>query len=71
MSSGADCRFVEKKPGEWWYKLQEYPYGAIEEYDSFGPFTSYDKAVDHLDENHQNPGGWSIDRHPDGNGEPK
>ena len=59
MSTGADCIFYEKNPNEWYYKIQKYPYGATEEYDKRGPFTSEDKAIDHLDANYANPGGWS------------
>lgn len=57
MSSGADCRFTEVEPGKWTYELQRYPYGANEDYDTFGPFTGYQRAHKHLEDNHQNPGG--------------
>ncbi len=65
MSSGADCHFTEINPGEWIYKLQQYPYGAVEDYDRFGPFPTFTAAHDHLQENHQNPGGFSLGVHPD------
>ena len=60
MSTGADCQFVERKPGKWWYELQRYPYGATEEYDEFGPFKSLEAAEKHLHDNHANPGGAMI-----------
>ncbi len=65
MSSGADCHITEKEPGKWVYDLQQWPYGAIEDYDRFGPFPSFVAAHDHLGANHQNPGGYSIRVHPD------
>ncbi len=65
MSSGADCQFVEVKPGEWKYELQRWPYGALEEYDHYGPFPTFTTALTHLDDNHQNPGGFSVTMHPD------
>jgi len=60
MSTGADCVIIEKKPGKWYYELQQYPYGCNEDYDTYGPFPTQDKAEDHLDANHANPGGWSV-----------
>jgi len=55
MSTGAECWFVERKPDEWHYEIQQYPYGD----------SSLKSAQRHLDRNYANPGGWSIDRHPD------
>ena len=63
MSTGADCVFIEHEPDKWHYELQRYPYGANEDYDKYGPFSSLEKAEDHLDANHANPGGWSIKRY--------
>lgn len=60
MSSGADCHFREKNPNEWYYAIQQYPYGAVEDYDTYGPFRTFAMARKHLDNNHQNPGGWSV-----------
>jgi hypothetical protein len=60
MSTGADCHFEEKKKGEWHYALQQWPYGENPDYDTFGPFPTFRKAMDHLDTNHANPGGYSI-----------
>lgn len=65
MSTGAECNFVETKPGEWFYQIQQYPYGYTEEYDKYGPFPTFDKANDHLQANHANPGGHTMDTHPD------
>ena len=63
MSTGADCHFFEDKVGNWTYKLQRWPYGATEDYDEFGPFGSYEKALKHLHDNHANPGGHGIHRY--------
>lgn len=61
MSTGADCVFEEREPGRWWYRLQRWPYGESEEYDTYGPFSSEEKAEKHLDQNHANPGGsWTV-----------
>ena len=57
MSTGADCQIIEKKPGQWYYKLQCYPYGATEEYHESGPFRSEEAAEDHLHQHNANPGG--------------
>ena len=60
MSTGADCIIIEKKPGEWHYRLQHWPYGECPEYSEYGPFNSEDSAILHLSDNHANPGGWST-----------
>lgn len=59
MSTGADCHFVEKKPNQWYYQLQRWPYGENPNYDTFGPFQSLEIAINHLNRHHANPGGWS------------
>ena len=65
MSTGADCRFIEEKPGEWYYEIQEWPYGDWPEYDINGPFNSQEDALQHLDDNYANPGGWWTVKHND------
>lgn len=60
MSSGADCVFTEQPNGKWNYQIQQWPYGDWPDYDVHGPFASFEKARDHLDENYQNPGGYSV-----------
>lgn len=62
MSTGADCRFWETDDGQWFYKLQCWPYGDWPEYDQYGPFASYAKADRDLRRNHANPGGAAIER---------
>lgn len=59
MSTGADCRFYVKNE-KWYYDLQQWPYGANPDYDTFGPFDHHGEAIEHLDENHANPGGWCV-----------
>lgn len=61
MSTGADCFFVEKEPGKWWYSIQCYPYGETDEYESHGPFKSLEKAEAHLYDHYANPGSYSIE----------
>ena len=58
MSTGAGCHFIEKKPCEWYYKLQCHPYGETEESDEFGPFSTLEIGLNHLHDNHANPGGF-------------
>ena len=63
MSTGADCQFIERKPNQWFYRLQEWPYGETEEYDEQGPFPSFEKAQAHLDKHNANPGGFTVTRY--------
>jgi hypothetical protein len=60
MSTGAECHFTEDSPGQWTYWLQDWPYGDNPDGQTYGPFRSFAKALDHLTENHANPGGWSV-----------
>lgn len=60
MSTNADCCFYEKTKGQWFYKLQCWPYGDNDEYDTFGPFPHFKAAAKHLDDHHANPGGYSV-----------
>lgn len=62
MSTGADCVFIEEKPGRWFYEIQRWPYGETDEYDRHGPFRSEDAASDHLTKHYANPGGYIIQR---------
>ena len=60
MSTGADLFYTERKPGEWWYEYQKWPYGENPYYDERGPFASLEKAEDHCDRNYPNAGGCRI-----------
>lgn len=62
MSTGADCVFREESPNKWFYDLQEWPYGETMQYETYGPFESYEEACEDLRANHANPGGHSIER---------
>jgi hypothetical protein len=64
VSTGADCRFVETKPGEWRYAIQRWPYGDWPEYDKKGPFPSFAAAREDMDAHYPNPGGWMVTCHP-------
>lgn len=57
MSTGLGCRFEEHKDG--WYLFHE-QWSHRDEYDKFGPFPSQDAALEYLDANFANPGGWSV-----------
>lgn len=65
MSTGANCRFVEEKPRQWFYYLQRYPYGETDEYDKEGPFQTFKEAHAHLGRHHANPGSFTISALPD------
>jgi hypothetical protein len=66
MSSGAECGFTEAENGTWTYRLQEWPYGDNDDFTTYGPFRSFAVAYKDLHDNHQNPGGHSIDTQPEG-----
>lgn len=64
MSTGCECAFIEVKPGEWFYLLEDFdaPKGAWdwrEHATAYGPFATFDQAEQHLSDNHANPGGFS------------
>ena len=58
MSTGANCTFTEKKPNEWYYEIQQWPYGEWPEYDKHGPFDSFEAADKHLSKHYANPGSY-------------
>lgn len=68
MSTGYECDIVEVKPGEWFYVLQNWdcPVGAWDWHEfatAYGPFNTEEDAIAHLDQNHANPGGYSVDEY--------
>jgi hypothetical protein len=66
VSTGLDCYFHEVKPNEWYLFLEE-EYGSKldPEYDKFGPFKTFRLAYVYLNDNFANPGGFSVQQHPD------
>jgi len=77
MSTGLECYFSEEKPGVWFYELEIGDHNRVGdiygsgEFNRFGPFDSFPRAETHLQENHANPGGYSIGAHPNGDGSSK
>jgi hypothetical protein len=74
MSTGLECEFRERKPGEWYYVLEDWdaPKCAWDwrEYaTAYGPFASEDDANGHLSDNHANPGGYGVVRYEEGRNE--
>lgn len=66
MSTGLDCYFEEKQPGEWYLFLEEeYGYKLDINYDRYGPFSTFVKAREYLNHNFANLGGYSINSHPE------
>jgi hypothetical protein len=68
MSTGLECGFVETPSGKHYYSLEiggdpddEDSYHT-DEYVTYGPFPDFETAKRHLEDNHPNPGGYSIDR---------
>jgi hypothetical protein len=71
MSTGCECQFIEVKPNEWWYLLEEYnapknSWDWREFAEAYGPFSSEDEAGEHLSKNHANPGGREIQVYQEG-----
>jgi|ERR1035437_3817966 hypothetical protein len=65
MSTNANCRFYEIKPGVWYYVLEDSnaPSNSWDwrEYSSaYGPFNNKHEAQTHLSAYHANPGGWTT-----------
>lgn len=73
-STGANCFFIEWKPGEWYYVLEnrgyeedyEEPWDWRENAAAYGPFKTFDAAHEHLRANHANPGGFSREEYREG-----
>lgn len=64
MSSNLECLIFEAAPGQWYYALEsdfghKNAWDWREEASAYGPFDTNDAAVEHLLNNHSNPGGWS------------
>jgi hypothetical protein len=78
MSTNSECEFIQVKGDEWFYVLEHYRCDDEDDdgwYDhgdwrlnatAYGPFASQEKADEHLDEKHPNPGGSSTQALPDG-----
>lgn len=71
MSTNSECLFVQTKPNEWFYVLEQRsaPKNAWDwrEYaDAYGPFATEDEASEHLRNNHANPGGSCTEPLPEG-----
>jgi hypothetical protein len=65
MSTGLECNFIEIKPNQWYYLLENWgsPKGGWDwrEYaTAYGPFTDEGSADQHLRDHHANPGGSST-----------
>lgn len=63
MSTNSECMFFEAEPDKWFYALeQQYGFkGGDWTEDAYvaGPFPTVDAAIEHLHDNHANPGGHS------------
>jgi hypothetical protein len=58
---------IEPEPGRWFYLLQmhddEYFEWGNGDANAYGPFDSQAKAIEHLNDNHANPGGYWVTPH--------
>jgi len=71
MSTNSNCLFVQIKPDQWYYVLEDRsaPKNAWDwrEYaEAYGPFPTEEGAHEHLHDNHANPGGAEIQPLPEG-----
>lgn len=71
MSTNSECLFIQIKPDQWFYVLEDYnaPKNAWdwrEHATAYGPFPTEAAADEHLCDNHANPGGSSTDELPEG-----
>lgn len=65
MSTGLECLFVEREDNKWYYILENYDapkdaWSWLDYATAYGPFCSFKSAKKHLDDNHANPGGYSV-----------
>ena len=64
MSLQRECTFFEPVPGKWFYLLNDsnlaHQWDWREGADCYGPFPTECAALDHLHENHANPGGYNV-----------
>lgn len=54
------CDFYKASDGKWYMELADHEYADREEANTYGPFSSFDQAMDYLD-NFSNPGGFGED----------
>lgn len=52
------CGFFQAVDGNWYMDLANREYAEYEEATTYGPFPSLDVAIQYLDDNFSNPGGW-------------
>lgn len=79
-STNSECSFIEVKPGEWWYLLDQWRPGYDEDGEeeedhrwdwredanAEGPFKTEEEAREHLRNNYANPGGSWTQPYQDG-----
>lgn len=61
MSVSRHCAFYKAADQKWYMDLASEEYGGHEDSTTYGPFASKEAAIDFLDDNFSNPGGWSED----------
>lgn len=55
------CHFYMAKDKNWYMELASNEHGEERDATTYGPFNTYEDAVDYLDQ-FANPGGWSRDK---------
>lgn len=71
MSTNSNCLFVQTKPNEWFYVLEDRnaPKNTCDWREfatGYGPFETEEAADEHLRDNHPNPGGSETEYLPAG-----
>jgi hypothetical protein len=71
MSTNSNCLLLQVRTDQWFYVLEHRhaPQNAWdwrEHASAYGPFSSEEEAIQHLRDNHANPGGSSTSALPDG-----
>jgi hypothetical protein len=71
MSTNSECAFIEVKPNEWWYVLEDIhapqnSWDWREHAQATGPFKTNEEARKHLHRFHANPGSYYDEEYVEG-----
>lgn len=61
MSVSRYCSFYKAQDGRWFMELAQEEHGEREDATTYGPFRDQEAAIEYLDENFANPGGWNVE----------
>ena len=60
-SMSRECFIFKAKDDQWYMHLANEEYGEYDDCTTYGPFPSEEATEKYLDNNHSNPGGYSVD----------